>query len=136
LRNEEVLLRVKEARNILHAIKRMLANWVGHMLHRNCRLKHVTEGKIEGRMQVTERQGRRRKQLLNNLKKMRGYRKLKEEALYCSLWKTCFARDYGTLVREKNTAQIYGSSTPSTLQRNLEHPPYHQLAVYYNQWCL
>ena len=53
VRNEEVLLRVKEAKNILHTIKRRLANWVGHILRRNCLLKHVTERKIEGRIQVT-----------------------------------------------------------------------------------
>jgi len=85
---------------------------------------------------VTGKQGRRRKQLLNKLQKMRGYCKLKEEALYCTLWKICFARGYGPLVREKNAAQSYKHPTLSTLQRNLQYPPYHQLAVYYNQYCL
>jgi oligoribonuclease (3'-5' exoribonuclease) len=37
----EVLHRVKEERNILHTIKRRKANWIGHMLRRNCLLKHV-----------------------------------------------------------------------------------------------
>jgi len=32
---------------------------------------------------------------------------LKEEALYCTLWKSCFARDYGPLLREETTAQSY-----------------------------
>jgi hypothetical protein len=49
VRNEEVLHRVKEERNILHTIKRRKANWIVHILHRNCLLKHVTEGKIGGR---------------------------------------------------------------------------------------
>jgi hypothetical protein len=44
VKNEEVLHRVKEDRNMLHAIKRRKANWIGHMLRRNCLLKHVTEG--------------------------------------------------------------------------------------------
>jgi len=57
VRNEEVLLRVEEERNIVHTIKRMKANWIGHVLRRNCLLKHVTEGKIEG----TGRRERRRK---------------------------------------------------------------------------
>jgi hypothetical protein len=44
LRNE-VLHKVKEERNMLHTIKRRKANWIGHTLRRNCRLKHVIEGK-------------------------------------------------------------------------------------------
>jgi hypothetical protein len=32
----EVLLRVKEQRNILHEISKQNANWIGHMLRRNC----------------------------------------------------------------------------------------------------
>jgi hypothetical protein len=47
-RNEEVLHRVKEERNILHTIKIRKANWIGHVLHRNCLLKHVIEGEIHG----------------------------------------------------------------------------------------
>jgi hypothetical protein len=45
VRNEEVLHRVKEERNIVHIIKRRKANWIGHILHRNNLLKHVIEGK-------------------------------------------------------------------------------------------
>jgi len=61
VRNEEVLHRVKEERNILHTAKRRKANWIGHILHRNCLLKEVIEGKLEGRMEVTRRRRRRRK---------------------------------------------------------------------------
>jgi hypothetical protein len=50
VRNEEVLHRVKEVRNIVHTIKRRKANWIGHILYRNCLLKHVIEGKLEGRI--------------------------------------------------------------------------------------
>jgi hypothetical protein len=45
VRNEEVLYRVKEERNIVHTIKRRKANWIGHILRRNCLLKHVIDGK-------------------------------------------------------------------------------------------
>ena len=48
VRNEQVLYRVSEDRNILHTIKRTKANWICHILRRNCFLKHVIEGKIEG----------------------------------------------------------------------------------------
>jgi len=47
VRNEEVLLRVKEQRNILHEISKLKANWTGHMLRTNCLLLRVIEGKIK-----------------------------------------------------------------------------------------
>jgi hypothetical protein len=47
VRNEEVLHRIKEERNILHTIKRRKANWIGHILRRNCLIKHV-KGEEEG----------------------------------------------------------------------------------------
>jgi hypothetical protein len=50
VRNEEVLHRVKEERNIVHTIKRRKSNWIGHILCRNCLLKHVIEGNIEVRI--------------------------------------------------------------------------------------
>jgi hypothetical protein len=34
-------------------MNRRMANWIGHILCRNCLLKHVIEGKIEGRKEVT-----------------------------------------------------------------------------------
>jgi len=43
----EVLHRMREERNILHTIKRRKANRIGHILHRNCYLKHIAEGKIQ-----------------------------------------------------------------------------------------
>jgi hypothetical protein len=69
VRYEEVLHRVKEERNVVHTMKRRKANWIGHILRRNCFLKHVIEGKLEGRIEMTGRRGRRRKQLLDDLKK-------------------------------------------------------------------
>jgi len=48
VRNEEVLLRGKEQRNILHEISKRKANWTGYMLRRNCLLLWVIEGKIKG----------------------------------------------------------------------------------------
>jgi hypothetical protein len=55
VRNEEVLHRVKEDRNILHTIKRRKANWIGHILRRNCLLKDVIEGRLEGMIKMTGR---------------------------------------------------------------------------------
>ena len=48
VRNEEELIRVKEQRYILHEISKRKANWIGHILRRNCLLQRVIEGKIKG----------------------------------------------------------------------------------------
>jgi hypothetical protein len=48
VRNEEVSHGVKEERNIIHTVKRRKADWIGHILRRNCLIKRVTEGKIKG----------------------------------------------------------------------------------------
>jgi hypothetical protein len=63
-------------------------------------LKHVTEGKIERRMDVMGRKRRRRKHLLDYLKEKRGHCKLKGKALDLTLWRTLFGRDCGPLVRQ------------------------------------
>jgi hypothetical protein len=73
VRKEEVLLRVKEQRNILHEIRKRKANWIGYILRRNCLLQRVIEGKIQGGIEVTGRQGRRRRKLSDDLKERRGY---------------------------------------------------------------
>jgi hypothetical protein len=81
VRNEEVLLRVKEQRNILHEIRKRKANWIGHILSRNCLLQRVIERKIQEGTEVTERRGRRRRKLLDDIKERREYSHLKDEAL-------------------------------------------------------
>jgi hypothetical protein len=43
-------------------------------------------------MEMTERRGRRRKQLLDDPKENREYSKLKEEAPHCNLWKILFVK--------------------------------------------
>jgi hypothetical protein len=43
----EVLPRVKDERNIVHRIKRRKANWIGHILRRNCLLKHNIKGRYK-----------------------------------------------------------------------------------------
>jgi len=92
-------VRVKAKRSILLTILRRKASWIGHTLRRNCRLKHVTEGKIKGKIEVNGRRGRRRKQLLDDLKHMRGCWELKEAALGRTLWRSQFGRRYGPVVK-------------------------------------
>jgi hypothetical protein len=62
----------EEETNILQIIKARKANCFGHTLRRNCPLRHVVEGKLEARIEVKERRGRRRNKLLNHLKETRG----------------------------------------------------------------
>jgi hypothetical protein len=81
VRNEEVSLRVKEQRYILHEIRKRKANWIGHILCRNCLLQRVIEGKIKGGIDVTGIRGRKCRKLLDDLKERGGYSHLKEEAL-------------------------------------------------------
>ena len=100
MRNEDVLLRVQEQRNILHEISKWKANWIGHILRKNCLLQRVTEGKIQGGIKVTGRRGRRRRKLLDDLKERRGYCHLKEEALDRTTWRARFGRGFGPVVRQ------------------------------------
>ena len=99
MRNEDVLLRVNEQRNILHEIRKRKANWIGHIFRRNCLLKQVIEGKIKGEMEVTRRRGRKRRKLLDDLKDRRGYCHLKEEALDRPMWRNHFRGGFGPVVR-------------------------------------
>ena len=72
MRCEEVTLHsIKEAKNILRTIKRRKADWIGHIMPRNCLLKCVIEANIGG-----------------------------IQALYRTLWRTRFGRGYGPVVRQ------------------------------------
>jgi hypothetical protein len=55
VRNEEVHIRVEEQRNILHEISKLISNWIGHILRRNCLLRQVIEGSIKGGIEKTGR---------------------------------------------------------------------------------
>jgi len=82
-----------------YVIRERKANWIGHILRRNCLLQRVTEGKIQGGIEVTGRQGRRRRKLLDDLKERTGYSHLKEKALDRSMWRARFGRGFGSVVR-------------------------------------
>ena len=64
LKSEEVIRKISKERNTVHAVNRRQDNWFGHFLRRNCLVKDLIEGKIEGKRE----RGRRRKLLLNELK--------------------------------------------------------------------
>jgi hypothetical protein len=65
----EVLHRVKKERNVLHTITLREVNWIGHILRRNCLLRHITEGRMEARIEVTGRGEGRCEQLLDVFRK-------------------------------------------------------------------
>jgi hypothetical protein len=96
VKNAEALYRIKEERNILHTIKLRKTNWIGHLLRRNCLLKHVIEGKIDGK----GRRRRRRNQRLDDQKENKKYRNLTQEGLHRTLWRTCFRRGYAPVARQ------------------------------------
>ena len=75
-------------------------NYIDHILPRNCLLKQVIERKIKGEIEVTRRQGRRRKKLLDDLKDRRGYCHLKEEAVDRNMWRDHFGRGFEPVVRQ------------------------------------
>jgi hypothetical protein len=60
----------------------------------------VIEGRLEGGIEMIGRWGRRCKQLLDNLKEKRRYWKSEEEALDPTMWRTCFGRVCGPVVRQ------------------------------------
>ena len=95
VRSGEIWHVVKEDRNNLRAIKWRKADWIGHILHRNCLLKHVIEGNKEER--IDGGRGRRRRQLLGDLRKTRGF---KEEALDRFLSWTRFGWGHRLIVRQ------------------------------------
>ena len=85
--------------SISRGISKGKANWIGHILRRNCILKQVIEGDIKWEIEVIRRRGRRRKKLLDYLKNRRGYSYLKEEALDCTVWRNRFGGSLEPVVR-------------------------------------
>jgi len=71
-------------------------------LRRNYLLQRVNERKMKGGggTEVIGRRGRRRRKLLDDLNKVRGYSHLKEEALDRSIWRAGFGRGFGPVVRQ------------------------------------
>ena len=75
-----VISHYNEQRNILHEIRKRKANWIGHILRRNCLLQQVIDD------------------LKDDLKDRRGYCELKEEALDRTMWRNGFGRGFGPVV--------------------------------------
>jgi len=78
--------------------KHSIYNWIGHILCRDCLLKHVTEEK-------TRRGGRRRKKLLNKPMEKKKTLELKEQALDSILRRARLGRGSGSVARERERVQ-------------------------------
>ena len=85
--NEQVLDCIGEKRTLLNTILRKKANWIGHILRRNCLLHDAIEGQM---MEVKGVGRRRRTQLLDDLRNRRRYWELKEEAEDRKRWRLQF----------------------------------------------
>jgi len=90
-------------------MKQSKANWIGRILHRNCLIKPVVEGK--------RRRGRRFKQLLDERKGKRRYLYLQEEALDCTVWRTRFGKVYGPVARKATQGRAYRNIGNILLQK-------------------
>ena len=55
VKNEELLHRIKEGRNMIHTLKRRKVNWIDHILCGNCLAKRIIEEKMGGKVKVTGR---------------------------------------------------------------------------------
>ena len=89
-RRSRTLRGVKEDRNIERNLQWKKTNWIGHILHRNRLLKRIIERKVEGKMEVRGRGGRRRKKLLDDLEGTEIMLEMKEETLDLTLGGTCW----------------------------------------------
>jgi hypothetical protein len=91
-KNEGVLLRLNEERNVLHKIKRRKANWIGHISGRNCLLNMLLKEKNKERENEVEEVSSYRMTLRkkNTVKFERG----------STLWRTLFGRCFGLVPRQ------------------------------------
>ena len=135
--NEQVLECIGEKMTLLNNIIRRKANWIGNILRRYCLLHDA----IEGQMSKVKGVGRRRTQLLDDLRNRRIYSELKEEAEDRNRWKQQFInRTYGSIfyksmdllissVLINNNIFCNGDSNLRTFSR-----PFHELLIRYTNY--
>jgi hypothetical protein len=79
-----------EERDIQNTITLRKAKWIGHILRRNCLLKHLVGGNIEGNVEDARKRGRRRKQVLDGIIEKRMYWNLKAQTVDRPVCRTRF----------------------------------------------
>src|SRR5215475_5208233 len=84
--NEEMLEIVQENRSILKIIQTRKANCIGHILKGEGMLRKIIEGKIEGK----RGRGRKRIQMINDLKERGNYVELKNRVQNRRKWRTSY----------------------------------------------
>jgi hypothetical protein len=83
VRNEEVLRRVGENRNMIVTIWKKKARWIGHTIRSEGMLRTVMEGRAEGK----RGRGRRRLTLMDDIKDTKKYHVIKQIALDRGTWR-------------------------------------------------
>ncbi|KAI5742530.1 hypothetical protein M8J77_008273 [Diaphorina citri] len=84
VRNEEVLRRVDEKREILRTIVNRKRSWLGHILRRNCLQRRIMEGELRGKRSI----GRKRFGMLRDVLNGRTFEQMKEDAQDREKWRT------------------------------------------------
>jgi hypothetical protein len=87
-------------------------------LHRDFLLKHWRKDRRE---EGVGRRGKKCKQLLDDLKQMKGYCKLKEEAVDHTLQRTHFGRGYGPVGRQTTESMNWNKRHSYTQKLNMIH---------------
>ena len=107
VKNEEVLQRVKEERNVLRKIRQRKRKWIGHSSCRNYLIKNVIGQKMKER---GNKEGVIRIQVLDDLTEKTRYRNLKAEELDCTVRRTRFGRGYGPVLKtDYETNEIFSN---------------------------
>jgi hypothetical protein len=89
------------------------ANWIGHILHRNCLIKPCCWRKDKRK----RRRERRHKQLFDDQRGKRRYLYLKEEAIDCNGWRTRFGKGYGPVARKTTQGRVHTNIGHTLLQK-------------------
>jgi hypothetical protein len=99
VRNEEVLLRVNKQRiSYMKYVKERRTGFVTFCVE-TAFYNGLLQERYKG-IEVTGRQGRRRRKLLDDLKERRGYSHLKEKALDRTMRRARLGRGFGPIVKE------------------------------------
>jgi len=83
IKNEDVLKKVNESKNMLNVIRQRKRKRTGHVLRHDEFLQEIFEGRMKGK----PTRGRKKVQLLDNLADGKDYASLKREAEDRSMWR-------------------------------------------------
>ncbi|KAJ4440465.1 hypothetical protein ANN_08606 [Periplaneta americana] len=105
IRNEGLLERVDKERIMLKLMRKRKRNWLGHWLRRNCLLKDALEGMANGRRVW----GRRRYQMIDDIKIYESYEETKKKAENRKDWRmrVCIPNSYTNVTQIKIRHEVF-----------------------------